>query len=349
MRQVFAIPAALKKRARGLYLCGPLAVAAALTGCGSAPGPGVLEPTMLSAVGSTQVRVLAVTNRKFEEDKGVFGAVRTLKVSYQAIGVSVPPAHAVGEIEWPDGASGDPAKVFVTTSRSDLDETRFRAQLRREMGASGEVLVFVHGFNTNYQEGVFRMAQIAADSGVDGAHVLFSWPSIGEVTGYIRDRESANFSRDQLERLMRFIAATPGVRKVNLLAHSMGNWLAVEMLRQAKIKGDMEFGGKLGQVLLASPDIDAQVFQTQAEVIGPRTPPIVVFVSRNDKALSLSSKLAGDIPRVGSVALDDPRVKAAIQRTVCRLSISATSKAPIRSTMARLPPPLRLFSAWGAN
>lgn len=63
----------------------------------------------------------------------------------------------------------------------------------------------------------------------------------------------------------------------------MGNWLAVEMLRQAKIRGDMEFGHKPGEVMLASPDIDAQVFQSQAVVIGSRNLPIMVFVSRNDR------------------------------------------------------------------
>ena len=274
----------------------------------------MLEPTGATAPGARIVRVLAVTNRKFEPETGAYGAQRTYTVARQALDVSIPPGHKAGEIEWPDGANGDAAKTYVTLARRDLDEARFAEAVRQQAGKPGEVLVFVHGFNTRYAEAVFRMAQISADSGFAGAHVVFSWPSQGEITGYLRDRESANFSRDELERLMRRLAATPGVRKIHLMAHSMGNWLAVEMLRQAKVRGDMEFGGKLGQVILASPDIDAQVFQSQADVIGPRNPPIIVFVSRNDRALNLSRRLAGDIPRVGAVALEDPKVKAAIAK-----------------------------------
>ena len=43
----------------------------------------------------------------------------------------------------------------------------------------------------------------------------------------------------------------------------MGNFLFVETLRQATIRGNGRFGGKLGQVMLAAPDIDIDVFRRQ--------------------------------------------------------------------------------------
>ncbi len=287
------------------------------------------------------MRLLVATNRKSDGVDGAYGATRTYQMSYQSIAMSIPPGHLTGEIEWPEGANGDPARTFVTRDRTGLDETAFRAAVRRQAGKSGEVLVFIHGFNTLYPEAVFRMAQIGADSNFDGASILFSWPSEGDVTGYLRDRESANFSRDQLERFLLLLAATPGVRKINLLAHSMGNWLAVETLRQAKMKGDPEFGGKLGQVILAAPDIDSQVFQSQIEVIGKRNPPIVVFVSRNDRALALSGRIYGGIPRVGAVALDDPKVKAGIDRaglTVIDLTDVKSADSLNHGAFAQSPP-----------
>ena len=94
----------------------------------------------------------------------------------------------------------------------------------------------------------------------------------------------------------------------------MGCWLTAEMLRQAKIRGDLEFGGKLGNVLLASPDIDVEVFRSQLDVIGKRNPPIVVTTSSEDKALAVSSLLAGDNPRVGNLLLENPELKAEIER-----------------------------------
>lgn len=285
-----------------------------LSGCGSRPPPSVLDPVASTASGARIVRLVAATNRRLDPETAAFGASRTYAMSYQAIDVSIPASHAPGQIEWPEAGQAEASKTFLARARVDLDEARLRAALRQQAGTSGDVLVFVHGYNTLHHEAVFRMAQIVADSDFRGAGVLFSWPSDGSVTGYLRDRESAVFSRDQFERFLRFVAATPGVRKIHLLAHSMGNWLTVETLRQAKIRGDMELGGKLGEVVLASPDIDSQVFQSQIDLIGKRNPPIVVFVSRNDRALELSRRLAGDVPRVGAVALDDPKVLAGIER-----------------------------------
>jgi esterase/lipase superfamily enzyme len=48
----------------------------------------------------------------------------------------------------------------------------------------------------------------------------------------------------------------------------MGGWLTAEVLRQAKFRHDLEFNGKLGEVVLASPDIDIDVFRTQIMIGG---------------------------------------------------------------------------------
>lgn len=80
----------------------------------------------------------------------------------------------------------------------------------------------------------------------------------------------------------------PEVREINILAHSMGNWLVVEALRQAKMNGHGTFNGKLADVMLASPDLDVNVFRTQLDIIGSLTRPMTVLVSGDDKALALS-------------------------------------------------------------
>ena len=106
----------------------------------------------------------------------------------------------------------------------------------------------------------------------------------------------------------------PEVQEINILAHSMGNWLAVETLRQAKMKGHGDFNGKLAEVILASPDLDVTVFRTQLDVIGKLPRPITVLVSGDDKALALSTKLAGDVDRAGRVTADDARAIAAAKK-----------------------------------
>ena len=62
----------------------------------------------------------------------------------------------------------------------------------------------------------------------------------------------------------------------------------------------------VGDVMLAAPDIDLTVFQQQIARLG-KSIRVSVFVSRADRALSLSSRIAGDRQRVGAMDPTKPR------------------------------------------
>jgi esterase/lipase superfamily enzyme len=94
----------------------------------------------------------------------------------------------------------------------------------------------------------------------------------------------------------------------------MGNWLAVETLRQAKLRERSPFLKKLKEVVLLAPDIDVNVFRTQLDAIGKLNRPIIVALSKDDQALATSQRLAGGVPRVRNVLIDNPRAQAAIER-----------------------------------
>ncbi|WP_448953100.1 alpha/beta hydrolase [Labrys neptuniae] len=286
---------------------------AGLASCADRPGALMLHPVAATTGVGTPVNILVATTRKRSEtDKRDFTANRNFGLSYEAYTISVPPNHVVGKIEWPKQPPGDPAVNFVVTGSTGLDQARFDAAVAKDTRGSGEVIVFVHGYNTNYQEAVFRVAQLEKDSGFPGAVVAFAWPSLGTLTGYVADRESTTYSRDYLESTLNGLARTPGVRRIHIIAHSMGNWLAVETLRQAKIRGNSPFVSKLGEVLLMSPDIDVDVFRTQLDAIGKLNQPITIGVSRDDRALGFSQRLAGDVPRVGNVLVDKKEAQWAI-------------------------------------
>jgi esterase/lipase superfamily enzyme len=247
-----------------------------------------------------------------------FTSGRSRSINYQDYAISIPPAHVAGKIEWPSQTPGNAETDFVVTSNEPLTRAGFvkaigtELALRRDL--QGRVLVFVHGYNTSHQEAVFRVAQLAADLHASaGAMVVFSWPSRANLLGYVADKESVTFSRDYLEQVLNEIARIPDVRSINLVAHSMGNWLAVETLRQAKLREGAPFLGKLGEVVLLAPDIDVDVFRTQLDAIGKLNHPIIVAVSRDDKALATSQRIAGGVRRVGNVLIDNPRVQAAIE------------------------------------
>jgi esterase/lipase superfamily enzyme len=80
--------------------------------------------------------------------------------------------------------------------------------------------------------------QILHASGADAdvAPILFTWPSAGNVSAYNYDRNSANYSRDDLEKLLRYLQHNPQVKTISILADSMDNWVALEALRQMEIR-----------------------------------------------------------------------------------------------------------------
>lgn len=295
-------------------------LAIALSGCAGKPPDTVLLPAGGSLNGAKSVVVLAATTRERQKDSPYgFTSDRSQTINYQDYTISIPPSHVPGKIEWPSQVPGKAETDFVVTANRPITESGFAEAIKSQLAARGDehgsVIVFVHGYNTNHPEAVFRGAELAADlRATAGAMVVFSWPSRGGVTDYVTDRESSTFSRDYLERVLNEIAAIPNVRSINLVAHSMGNWLAVETLRQARLRERSPFLKKLNQVVLLAPDIDVDVFKTQLEAIGRLKHPIIVAVSKDDRALGASKRIAGGVSRVGNVLLDDPRAQAAIER-----------------------------------
>lgn len=291
-----------------------------LAGCSARPPADVLVPAARAPMFTPKARMLVATTRDHSRrgDPDAFTNARSVTMNYADVTVSIPTRHKVGEIEWPNQIPPDPALHFITTERTSLDRAAFldavRASARQAGPESHEVLIFVHGYNTLYHEAVYRFAQIIHDTGFTGTAILFSWPSLGQPPYYVADRESSTYSRDYLERLLLDISALPEVRLVNILAHSLGTWPVIEVLRQARIAGHVSFGGKLAEVILAAPDIDVGVFRTELATIGHLPRPMTLLVSRDDNALALATALAGGVERVGSANLDNPRVFEAVKR-----------------------------------
>jgi len=175
---------------------------------------------------------------------------------------------------------------------------RFQARLAKTPHRS--VLLFVHGYNTRFEEAVYRFAQIIHDSRAPALPLLFTWPSRGRLLAYAYDRESANYSRDALKAVLQTLARDKSVGEVSILAHSMGNWVTIEALRQMAIRNGA-IAPKIKHVMLAAPDVDVDVFRRQMRVIEARHHPFTLFVSRDDKALAISGRLWGDTPRVGAI------------------------------------------------
>ncbi len=258
-----------------------------------------------------QVQIFVASTRPDGKDRatGVAGAHFSLTT------ISVPPGHRIGSIERPSLGSEKRLEDFVLAGRRPLDETAFRNEIASHIsgriGSNRDVLLFVHGFNTSLDEARFRLAQIVVDGGFNGVPVLFTWPSKGSLFGYGSDREAAMASRDALEHLLETLAAEPDVGKIHVLAHSMGAWLAMESLRESAIAGHPDLDGHLGEILLAAPDIDLDVFRGQMARLGSFAH-VSIFAASNDRALAISSMLA-DRPRLGALDPSNPADRKAIK------------------------------------
>lgn len=294
---------------------------AVVSGCASRPTAAVLQPVNLTEPTREQVTLLSATNR-IRDGEG-YGTDRGA-VAFETYTVSIPPTHRLTQIEYPK-AKPDPRRDMVVTARKALSQAQFLSMARERVDANGTVNIFVHGYNYRFQEALFRLVQFAADakSRTGADPILFSWPSAGSLTGYVGDRDAALSSRQDLKSLIIALSAQPKVKRIVLFGHSMGGFLVMEVLQELKIQGRQDILKRL-VVALAAPDIDAQVFRSQLEVVGTLPVPLTLFVSKDDKALIASSFISGERPRVGRLDVDDPRVQElAVQYGIRLIDISS--------------------------
>ena len=303
-----------------------IVLAVASSGCASRPGPEVLTP-VASAPGVKQRPIYVATTRKrADPSDNIFTSENAGALSYAKFVVGIPPNHRPGHIEWPDGKTSSGVN-FATIEQAVLTGSEFRdmvAPAKSSRRAKKQnLLIFVHGFNNNFQESLYRMAQLDADAAFNGHAILFAWPSKGDPTRYEDDKTAANTSRDQLIELLTTVTGSPQVGEIMVVAHSMGGMLVAETLRELRLQRRDRVIARLNRVILAAPDIDAQAFRSQVQTIGPLKPPMTVLVSKDDKALKLSSLLSGSRVRAGALDVDNPLVQeAALQAKVQIVDIS---------------------------
>lgn len=267
---------------------------------------GMLVPVTGTAPGTSQVDMLVATTRLRADAAEMFSGDRGRALVFANVTVSIPPSGArqVGEVQWPRQLPGDPATDFVTRKADVIDRPRALAWLHRTMKTvpKRQVLVFIHGFNNRYEDAVYRFAQIVHDSHAPVVPILFTWPSRGSVLAYGYDRESTAYSRNALETVLKALANDPEVGEISVLAHSMGNSLALETLRQMAIR-DGRVAPKIRNVLLAAPDVDVDLAREAIIDLGPkeRRPSFTLFVSQDDRALAFSRRVWGSTARLGAI------------------------------------------------
>ncbi len=248
------------------------------------------------------VKIFTATNRVGLA--GTESALRSDTMSFARLDIAIPPEREAGQIAYPDGAPDAETDFLVDRAIRLPSEDLFRQALSQELARlprdERDVILYVHGFNINFADGVLRHAQLTHDFNLKGVAVHFSWPSAASPLRYAYDRDSALISRDALDRLLDLVQV-PEAERVAIVAHSMGSMLTMEALRQRAIAKPGSVARDIEGVLLISPDIDVDVFRSQARRIGKLPETFAVFVSDKDRALDLSARLTGTQDRLGNL------------------------------------------------
>ncbi|MCO6384177.1 MAG: alpha/beta fold hydrolase [Vannielia sp.] len=227
-------------------------------------------------------------------------------LGYLSYNVSVPPLHKPGEVRTARRKGPDVQRDFVATKSSVFPSPQgFRSGLQSAFKAHPKarrgVVIYVHGYNNTMADSVFRVTQLTHDLKIDDVPISYTWPSAENPLAYAYDRDSALFARDGFENFLLEVSRS-GTRSITIVGHSMGSLVVMETLRQMAIRGDREVLPKLNGVVLMSPDLDVDLFRSQAKRIGNLPQPFLIFVSSRDKALRLSARLTGLPARLGNIS-----------------------------------------------
>jgi len=253
-------------------------------------------------------RVWYGTNRKRADDKNIsagFGTLRSNSINYGYCDVLIPKFHKIGEIgsPWykrlPILLKSDKLEMqSIAALPEDEFWARLSAQIEHVAVDERSLLVFVHGYNTTFEEAAIRAAQLGFDLRVAGATAFFSWPSMGTVQGYLADGAAIDASEPFIEQFVLGMAQKTGATRVHLIAHSMGNRGVLRAL--ASVASKMASGASVpfSQIILAAPDVDSAVFQTLAAAYTKLSARTTLYVSERDRALSLVGVLH-KYPRAG--------------------------------------------------
>ncbi len=284
-----------------------------LSACAGPPDAiiGVEDPAVSQAsqskIKSRDVYIL--TTRAVSDNPALlFSGERGMGLGLAKVRVTIPPNHKIGHIERAGTLPPDPRKSFTIIDPEVFPtEASFVSDLHREIQShpvtDRDLLLFVHGFNTTLTDAIVRTAQFANDMNFSGIPVVFSWASKGNLLDYVYDLNSTLVARDRLVEGANLLErASPS--GFDVVAHSMGNFLTMEAIRQAAMQRKFNTTRKIKTVILASPDIDLDVFETQIKPLPRSQRKFYVLIAKNDKALGFSKKIAGGVSRVGDAEAD---------------------------------------------
>ncbi len=292
-----------------LHLSVAVVIGALLAGCSRPPElVGVDNPAIPaeSVPDVSRHRIFITTTREASEVVGAFfSSERAPDLGLASVDVTVPPNHVVGQLERPKKLPPDPRTEFAVVDPVIYrDDRSFISEINRELATrprgQRKLLLFIHGYNNTTSDAILRLSQFVEDTGFQGVPVLFTWASAAKAPRYVYDLNSALIARVKIKDMSDVLVQT-NAEGIDVFAHSMGTFLAMEGLVDAELAGRLGRNKQIETIMLAAPDIDIDLFRTQIGLL-PRAvvDRMYLLISQDDAALRFSRRIAGGVPRVGA-------------------------------------------------
>ena len=239
------------------------------------------------------------TNRKPVDTNNIskgFSGKRDDKLHYGICQVAVPKSHKIG-------STGSPWWKRLITLKDDrlklqfkslqiLQEELFWANINEELKDheinERSALVFVHGYNVNFEDAAIRAAQMGFDLQVPGITAFYSWPSQGKLLAYPVDAASIEASEKYMTEFLLNLAEKTHIEKIHIIAHSMGNRGLLRAVQRIISQVQTITNIVFGQIILAAPDVDIDLFKELAKGYGQLAERTTLYISSKDKALATS-------------------------------------------------------------
>lgn len=185
----------------------------------------------------------------------------------------------------------DPEYWITVVQVSPLSRADFLADISKGVTSASHlknIFVFIHGYNVSFSDAAARTAQLAYDLQFDGVPIFYSWPSKAEWTKYTADENEVDWTVPHLEQFLSVVASQTNADQIFLIAHSMGNRALVRALEKMTAANGGNLNPKFRHLVLAAPDIDADVFGQLAGAMKGSATDVTLYASRNDLALEAS-------------------------------------------------------------
>ncbi|MFO0901680.1 MAG: alpha/beta hydrolase [Pirellulales bacterium] len=226
------------------------------------------------------------------------------ELDYGEVEITIPKVHKVGQVERPTILRlelQERSDKHVVIRRIDrLEQAKFFESVKKRVVNSPreDLFVFIHGYNVSFEMAARRTAQMAHDLQFEGAPIFYSWPSQGGLLQYPVDENNVAWTVPHLKQFLRDVIEQTDAKAVNIIAHSMGNRALAAAVRELSLEKSIS-EKQFNQIVLAAPDIDAEVFKRDiAPVLTQTAQHVTLYASSRDQAL-VASKLVHGYPRAG--------------------------------------------------